>query len=63
MITIFVDGDACPVKQEIYRVARRYGVHVTLVADAWMRVPEEDGIELIVVKGDSMRPMTGSSSV
>jgi len=52
MPAIFVDADACPVKEEIYRVARRYGVHVTLVADSWMRVPEEDGIELVVVKGD-----------
>ena len=52
MLTIFVDGDACPVKQEVYRVARRYGVRVTLVADSWMRVPEEDGFELVVVEGD-----------
>ncbi|MFH1690238.1 MAG: YaiI/YqxD family protein [Candidatus Eisenbacteria bacterium] len=52
VLTIFVDGDACPVKQEVYRVARRYGVRVTLVADSWMRVPEEDGFELVVVKGD-----------
>jgi uncharacterized protein YaiI (UPF0178 family) len=49
---IFVDADACPVKEEVYRVARRHGVHATLVADEWMRVPEEDGIELVVVKGD-----------
>jgi hypothetical protein len=49
---IFVDGDACPVKQEVYRVARRYGVRVELVADSWMRVPEDNGIELIVVEGD-----------
>lgn len=52
MLTILVDGDACPVKQEVYRVARRYGVRVTVVADSWMRVPEEDGFELVVVKGD-----------
>jgi len=52
MPTIFVDADACPVKDEIYRVARRHGVPVTLVADAWMRVPDEDGIELVVVRGD-----------
>ncbi len=49
---IFVDADACPVKQEVYRVARRYGVRVTLVADSWMRIPDEDGIELVVVEGD-----------
>ena len=52
MPTIFVDADGCPVKQEIYRVARRYGVHVALVANTWMRVPEEGGFELIVVEGD-----------
>ncbi len=52
MSVIFIDGDACPVKQEVYRVAHRYGVHVRVVADSWMRVPEDDGIELIVVKGD-----------
>jgi uncharacterized protein YaiI (UPF0178 family) len=51
-VTIFVDADACPVKQEIYRVARRHGVRVVLVSDSWMRVPEEDGIELVVVRGD-----------
>ena len=52
MPTLFVDGDACPVKEETYRVARRYGAHVKVVADSWMRVPEDNGIELIVVKGD-----------
>ena len=52
MPTIFVDADGCPVKQEVYRVARRYGVRVTLVANTWMRVPEEDGVELVVVEGD-----------
>ena len=52
MPTIFADADACPVKDEVYRVARRHGVPVTLVADAWMRVPDEEGIELVVVKGD-----------
>lgn len=52
MLTIFVDGDACPVKEEVYRVARRHGVPVTVVADSWMRVPDDDGFELVVVKGD-----------
>ncbi len=52
MPTIFVDGDGCPVKQEVYRVALRYGVHVTLVANAWMRIPEEELLEMVVVEGD-----------
>jgi len=46
---ILVDADACPVKQEVYRVARRYGLRVTLVANSPMRVPAEDWIELVVV--------------
>jgi len=50
--TIYVDADACPVKDEVYRVARRYGVRVAIVANSWMRVPEEDGFELVLVEGD-----------
>ena len=49
MLQIFVDADACPVKQEVYRVARRYGLHVILVANAWMRIPQENWIRLEVV--------------
>ena len=37
---ILVDADACPVKEEIYRVAARHGVHVEIVANAFMRAPE-----------------------
>lgn len=48
---IYVDADACPVKEEIYRVARRHEVRVFVVANAIMRVPQETLIELIVVKG------------
>jgi len=40
-VHIYVDADACPVKQEVYRVAERYGLHVTLVAGSWMRIPNE----------------------
>jgi len=49
--TIYVDADACPVKDEVYRVAKRHGVPVAIVADQWMRVPDS-GVELVVVKGD-----------
>ena len=48
---IYVDADACPVKEEIYRVARRYVLKVFVVANAPLRVPLEDLIELVVVKG------------
>ncbi len=51
MPTIYVDADACPVKEEVYRVARRLGVEVYVVANAPLRVPPEDLIELVVVRG------------
>ena len=51
MINIFVDADGCPVKQEIYRVARRYGLKVTLVSNSRMRTPQEDWLKVIVVEG------------
>ena len=50
MLHIFVDADACPVKQEVYRVASRYRLDVTLVANSWMRVPNERWIALEVVE-------------
>lgn len=50
MLHIFVDADACPVKPEVYRVAGRHQLAVTLVANAWMRVPPGPLIKLEVVK-------------
>jgi len=50
MLHIFVDADACPVKPEVYRVASRYGLRVTLVANAWMRVPDDQRFVLEVVE-------------
>jgi len=49
LLHIFVDADACPVKQEVYRVANRYRLDVTLVANAWMRIPNKPGLTLEVV--------------
>jgi hypothetical protein len=48
-IRIFVDADACPVKQEIYRVAERYAVKVYVVANAFLVVPRSDQIERVIV--------------
>jgi len=50
LLHIFVDADACPVKQEVYRVASRYSLDVTLVANSWMRVPNGRWITLEVVE-------------
>jgi len=48
---VFVDADGCPVKEEVYRVARRYKLNVTLVANTLMRVPEADWLKQVVVEG------------
>lgn len=50
MLHIFVDADACPVKQEVYRVADRYRLSVTLVANSWMRTPDRSTVALEVVE-------------
>jgi uncharacterized protein YaiI (UPF0178 family) len=46
---ILVDADACPVKEEVYRVAFRREVPVTLVSNAWLRVPDHPLVERVVV--------------
>jgi hypothetical protein len=48
---IYVDADACPVKQEVYRVAGRCRLDVTLVANSWMRIPHRARVSLEVVAG------------
>lgn len=48
-IQIYVDADACPVKAEVYRVAERHGLLVFVVANAFMNVPREPLIKLVVV--------------
>jgi hypothetical protein len=53
VLEIYVDGDACPVKAEVYRVAQRYGLKVTLVSNAYMRVPREPWLRLVVVDGQA----------
>ncbi|HEX8469156.1 MAG TPA: YaiI/YqxD family protein [Allosphingosinicella sp.] len=46
---ILVDADACPVKEEIYKVAFRHGAAVKIVSNAHLRVPAHPLIERIVV--------------
>ena len=52
MTRIFVDADGCPVKQEICKVAKRYGIQALFVANTWMRIGLEEGREMVVVDGD-----------
>jgi uncharacterized protein YaiI (UPF0178 family) len=51
VLTIYVDADACPVKEEVYKVARRYAVRVAVVANAPLRVPADPLFELVVRTG------------
>ncbi|MBC2668419.1 YaiI/YqxD family protein [Novosphingobium piscinae] len=46
---ILVDADACPVKDEIYRVAQRYAVPVTVVSNSPLRVPPDPLVRRILV--------------
>ena len=52
MPRILVDADSCPVKEETYRVATRYGLPVVLVSAQRLRVPPEPWLKLEVVKDE-----------
>ena len=45
VIRILVDADACPVKEEIVRVAERHGLAAIFVSNAWMRLPTSANVE------------------
>jgi uncharacterized protein len=49
LIKIYVDADACPVKNEVFRVALRYGLKVYVVANSMLRIPQEELFELVIV--------------
>jgi uncharacterized protein YaiI (UPF0178 family) len=51
IVLIYIDADACPVKEEVYRVAGRYVVGVFVVSNSAIWVPSKAGIERVVVKG------------
>ncbi len=48
-VTILVDADACPVKDEIYRVAERHGAHVRVVSNSPFRVPVSEWVKRVTV--------------
>jgi uncharacterized protein len=51
LLNIFVDADGSPVKEEVYRVAKRHGLQVRLVSNSRMRTPQEDWLKIVVVEG------------
>jgi uncharacterized protein YaiI (UPF0178 family) len=50
MTVLYIDADACPVKDEAYRVAARYGLQVFVVCNSWIRTPASPGVQLVVVE-------------
>ena len=46
---LLVDADACPVKDEIYAAAARYGLYTVVVANQRIGVPQDLGVEMVVV--------------
>ncbi len=48
-LRVLVDADACPVKEEIYKVAWRHEVPVTLVANSWLRIPQHPLLDRVTV--------------
>ena len=48
-VTILIDADACPVKDEIYRVAQRFRADVRVVSNSPFRIPDHPRIKRVVV--------------
>jgi uncharacterized protein YaiI (UPF0178 family) len=48
-IQIFIDADACPVKDEVYKVAVRYGLKTFVVSNSFMMVPVSPLVERVIV--------------
>ncbi len=49
MTKIYVDGDACPVKNEVIKVSERYGLDVFVVSNSWLRNVIGSNVKSIVV--------------
>lgn len=68
-LVILVDADACPVKDEIYKVAVRHQVAVVLVANSYLRIPEHALISRKIVSDgfdaadDWIAGQAGASSI
>jgi uncharacterized protein len=64
MIAIYIDADACPVKQEIYRVAERHAgkgtaLKVFVVSNSPIAVPRDEMIERVVVGSGRLAAIVG----
>ena len=49
MTVLYIDADACPVKDEVFKVATRYGLATYVVSNSWIRIPRDPLIHSVVV--------------
>jgi uncharacterized protein len=49
VIQLFVDADACPVKDEVVRVAERHALAAIYVSNSWMRLPDSTSVQRVIV--------------
>ncbi len=49
MITVYIDADACPVKDETYKVAARYSLTTFVVSNSFIQIPRSDLIKRMIV--------------
>ena len=49
-IRVFIDADACPVKDEVYKVAARYGLKTVVVSNSFIQIPPSPAIERRIVE-------------
>ena len=52
MVKLYVDADASPVKNEVIKVAKRYGLTVYLVSNSRLQIGQDDSVEMVIVSGD-----------
>ncbi|MGA9657951.1 MAG: YaiI/YqxD family protein [Asticcacaulis sp.] len=49
-MTIYIDADACPVKDETYKVAARYGLQTCIVSNSFIQIPNSPKISRMIVE-------------
>jgi uncharacterized protein len=52
LVKIYVDADASPVKNEVIRVAKRYGLKVYLVSNSDLLIAQDESVEMVLVSGN-----------
>jgi uncharacterized protein YaiI (UPF0178 family) len=52
IFTIFIDADGCPVKDEVYKVADRYQLPVSVVANKYLSTPESSRVKMVIAPHD-----------